>query len=99
MGLKKPTINNKNILPILKILIFKAKTIIKPKINDVPETPIKGRYPVKLIGTEKIPIFSHGNPDIIQERTHSKMNIKEGTSNTKNLFPSKNFIKKVKKPK
>jgi len=27
------------------------------------------------------------------------MNIKEGTSNTKNLFPSKNFIKKVKKPK
>ena len=57
--------------------------IIKPKINDVPETPIKGRYPVKLIGTEKIPIFSHGNPDIIQERIHSKINIKDGTSNTK----------------
>ena len=54
---------------------------------------------MKLIGTEKIPIFNHGNPDIIQERTHSKMNIKEGISNTKNLFSSKNFIKKVKKPK
>ena len=50
-GLKKPTSNNKNILTILKILIFKAKIIIKPKINDVPETPIKGKYPVKLRGT------------------------------------------------